>query len=111
MNFLNTKLLVYSALLGIFLSCSQTKSSPSEDFLILPSVATQNFLSETSQIEPNALLYAYSSSSTELPVRFGMTAQIENTTASEKAQIEYLINPLPESKPEAYSLEIGSKTS
>ncbi len=107
MNFLHIKSFFFITFLGLFFSCSQTNHIETEEFLLLPSVAEQNFSTEASKLQPYNLRYAYSESAEELPVLFGLTAQIEKTTAAEKAQIEYRINPVAESTPEGYTLTIG----
>ena len=107
MNFLNIKPTLFIVLAGLLFSCSKTNYTPSQDFLLLPSVAEQNFSEEVSQLQPDGIRYAYTDSTVQLPVRFGRTAEIEKTTKAKNAQIEYRIKPAQELKPEGYSLYIG----
>ncbi len=90
----------------LILACSRPTSNPSESFALLPSVAQNNFKSEDSKLDLNALRYAFSPSGEELPLRYGMTQIFKKTDQAEKAHLVYSIQTKEGKAPESYRLEI-----
>ncbi len=88
-----------------FASCSP--NTQVANFELLPSVQQLELNGNNSGLEPSAIDYAYSRTSTPLPVLFDQLDGLEMVDNQEQAQIQYAIDNDSDLPSEGYSLKIS----
>ena len=90
----------------LVLGCSETPSNTQATSYLLPSVAESTLAKTDSKIAPILLERAFSSKGEDLPLRYGITQQLQLVDQEANAQLVFGVEPKENASPESYSLTI-----
>ncbi len=95
-----------SIILLCFLGCKKENDLTKESLHLLPSVEKAQFDNSLSDLSPEQIINAYSSTSDKLPIRYGALEKLKAIEQEENAQILFSIQPNENQQNESYHLKI-----